>query len=110
MEIHSTSELLQYLYSISLDNNDLRFRGQADKSWKLIPSIYRYSNFSRYQATLYEDFLLKSKPNKPQPPLTQTTYDLEWLMLCQHYEIPTRLTDWSFDILTALFLHVLIKK
>jgi hypothetical protein len=43
------------------------------------------------------------KPPKPAPPLTHTTFDLEWLMVCQHYGVPTRLLDWSADILISLF-------
>lgn len=103
MIINTISDLLTYIYSITLDNNKLRFRGQANRNWKIIPSIYRFSGFKRYQTVFFEDFLLKSKPSKPIPPLMYTTFDLEWLMLCQHYGIPTRLIDWSFDILTALF-------
>lgn len=103
MKITNTSELLSYLYSKTFDTNKLRFRGQANKKWKVVPSIYRYSNFKRYQTVFYEKYILKEKKSKPNPPLTHTTLDLEWLMLCQHYGIPTRLIDWTFDVLTALF-------
>lgn len=101
--ITSTSEALTYLYQLSLNHTSFRFRGQADESWKIIPSIYRYCDFNRYQTTCYERELLRVKPQKATPPLTHTDFDLEWLMVCQHYEIPTRLIDWSTDILTALF-------
>jgi hypothetical protein len=103
MDIKSTSEALTYLYKLSLNQTSFRFRGQADKSWKIKPSIYRYSDFLRYQTTFYEKEILGAKPPKANPPLTHTDYDLEWLMVCQHYEIPTRLVDWSTDILSALF-------
>lgn len=103
MEIRSTAEALSYLYSLSLDRSSFVFRGQADFSWKLQPSIYRSYDFKRYQTTVYETYLFAQKPKTPQPPLTHTTYDLEWLMLCQHYEVPTRLLDWATDILIALF-------
>jgi len=103
MIINSTSEALIYLYQLSLNQTNFRFRGQADESWKIQPSIYRYSDFHRYQTTFYEKELLVAKPPKANPPLTHTDFDLEWLMVCQHYEIPTRLVDWSTDILSALF-------
>lgn len=103
MEVNSVTEILKYFYSLNLNKTAYRFRGQANFDWTLQPSIYRFCNFKRYQAVDYESNLLLAKPKTPKPPLTFTTYDLEWLMLCQHYGIPTRLMDWSVDILTALF-------
>ena len=103
MEIKSISEALTYLYDLSLNQSNYRFRGQSNDSWSLIPSIYRYSDFMRYQTTFYEKYVLDFKPPNSWPPLTYTSHDLEWLMLCQHYEIPTRLMDWTIDIPTALF-------
>jgi len=103
MNINSTTEALAYLYQLSLNQTSFRFRGQANESWKIRPAIYRYCNFLRYQTTFYERELLRAKPPKANPPLTHTDFDMEWLMVCQHYEIPTRLVDWSTDILSALF-------
>jgi hypothetical protein len=103
MEIKSTSDALTFLYSLSLNESSFRFRGQSDYTWTLKPSIYRYNDFKRYQTVQHEKNLLLVKPKNPNPPLTHTTYDIEWLMICQHYGIPTRLIDWSTDILTALF-------
>ncbi len=102
-EIKSTSDALKYLYSLSLDSSSFRFRGQADFDWTLEPTIYRFNKFQRYQAVIFENFILEQKPKIPNPPLTHTTFDLEWLMVCQHYGVPTRLLDWTSDILTALF-------
>lgn len=101
INITSTDEALTYLYSVSLDASRFRFRGQADFDWTLKPSVHR--EFQRYQTVRYEGFILEAKPKKRQPPLTHTTFDLEWLMLCQHYGVPTRLLDWSSDILVSLF-------
>lgn len=110
MEIKSTSEALAYLYKLSLNEANFRFRGQADSTWPIKPSVYRFSDFLRYQTTFYEKQILSAKPPKANPPLTHTDYDLEWLMVCQHYEIPTRLVDWSTDILSALFFACYGKK
>ncbi len=102
-KIESVAEVLTYVYSLSLNHSSFRFRGQANYSWTLQPSIYRYQSFQRYQTVEHEYNLLLSKPKSPEPPLIHTTYDLEWLMLCQHYGIPTRLMDWSMDVLISLF-------
>jgi hypothetical protein len=102
-QINSVSDTLSFAYNLSLNESTFRFRGQANFDWTLQPSIYRYNSFKRYQTVDYENNILQAKPKVPQPPLTHTTFDLEWLMLCQHYEIPTRLMDWSTDVLTALF-------
>jgi hypothetical protein len=101
-EFNSISDALKYLYKLSLDSSNFRFRGQANLNWTLMPSIYRYSDFKRYQTVHYESQIINAKP-PASPPLTHTDYHLEWLMICQHYGVPTRLLDWSNDILTALY-------
>ena len=103
MEIKTIAEAYKYLYNLSLSNSDFRFRGQANFDWTLIPSIYRYQKFQRYQTVQFEKNVLQAKPPEPNPPLTHTNYEIEWLMIYQHYGIPTRLNDWSADILIALF-------
>jgi hypothetical protein len=103
IKFNSVSEILSYIYNLSLNQSSFRFRGQADYDWPLKPSIYRYNSFKRYQTVDYENNILSVKPKSPQPPLTHTNFDLEWLMLCQHYGIPTRLVDWTMDVLVALF-------
>ncbi|MCB0461511.1 MAG: FRG domain-containing protein [Flavobacteriaceae bacterium] len=103
VRINSLTEAYEFLNSLLPDNSDFYFRGQANFEWNLQPSVYRFNNFLRYQTAVYENTLLQFKPEKPLPPLIHTEYDLEWLMLCQHYGVPTRLLDWSSDFTTALF-------
>lgn len=103
MNINSVTDTLKYTYSLNLNQSTFRFRGQADFDWTLQPSIYRYNSFKRYQTVDFESNLLLAKPKQAIPPLTFTEFDLEWLMLCQHYGIPTRLMDWSMDVLISLF-------
>ena len=102
VEFNSTSDAYKYIYNLSLNESSFRYRGQADFGWSLTPSIHRYIRLHRYQTVKHEEFLMLQKPLKPNPPITHTTYDLEWLMICQHYGIPTRLLDWSSDILISL--------
>ena len=103
LKLKSVAEVLSYVYKLSMNQSSFRFRGQANYSWTLQPSIYRYNSFLRYQTVAYENNVLSAKPITPKPPLTHTECDLEWLMLCQHYGIPTRLMDWSSDVLISLF-------
>lgn len=103
MDVTSTSEILSYLYNLSVDKASYYFRGQSNFDWSIQPTIYRYEGFERFQTVIYEKFILDMRPNSPCPPLLHTNYDIEWLMLCQHYGVPTRLLDWSHDVLVSLF-------
>ncbi len=101
--INSISEAFHFLHSFPLNSSHLRFRGQSNLDWPLTPSIYRYLDFKRYQAIIHERDLLRERPPFPMPPMTYTTCEIEWLMACQHNGVPTRLLDWTSDILIALF-------
>jgi hypothetical protein len=101
-EFNCVSDSLRFLHGLSLDESSFRFRGQANADWTLQPSVYRFSGFKRYQTVNYESHVLAAKP-PPSPPLTHTDFQLEWLMVCQHYGVPTRLLDWSNDILVAMY-------
>lgn len=101
--INSITELLTHVYSLDPLSTHHRFRGQSIFSWSLQPSIYRFQNFKRYQTMFFEEILLAHKPISPIPPLLNTTLNLEWLMLSQHYSVPTRFLDWTSDILTSLY-------
>jgi len=95
----------------------LFFRGQADYSWELLPSLYRdldksianskvppYAvtrKFMSHEATALHQFQLYAplfieKTSQPATPL-------EWLILARHYGLYTRLLDLTNSALVALY-------
>lgn len=102
-EFNSVYDSLTYIYKLGTLNSTYKFRGQSNFEWSLQPSIYRFENLNRSQTVFFEEALLGHKPKLNIPHVLNTGLDIEWLMLCQHYSIPTRLLDWTSDILVALF-------
>jgi hypothetical protein len=76
------------------------FRGHADRSWKLLPSVGRvlpYSIERERQAT--QIFRRQAGIH-----LDGSGFDeWDWLALAQHHGLPTRLLDWTSNPLTACF-------
>lgn len=80
----------------------LFFRGQADASWTLTPKVLREKKYNEKELVL--DFYHYG-------PLHSFNYDLDndrlsLLTDMQHYEVPTRLLDWSLSPLSSLYFAV----
>ena len=83
-------------------NKHLFFRGQADVSWSLTPKVLREKIYNEKELVL--DFYHYG-------PLHSFNYDLDndrlsLLTDMQHYEVPTRLLDWSLSPLSSLYFAV----
>lgn len=74
------------------------YRGHADKSWKLQPSILRGPRGIENEHLLFHDMVARL----PQS-FSGCKSALDYLVQMQHYELPTRLLDVTMNPLVALY-------
>ena len=81
------------------------FRGHSERKYCLKPTLYREGNevIKGCEKEILRDFKLKSRPFINED---NAKSDIEYMMLMQHYGLPTRLLDWSESYLVALFFAV----
>lgn len=115
--ISSTFSFVRYIHKFGQKKNipeegtdELWFRGQADGSWELKPSIGRnvadggvYDNAIGGQADHREEALLQRFRSNSYPFVKRLLTDWEAIILGKHYQLPTRLLDWTRNPLAALF-------
>jgi hypothetical protein len=113
MKSLGATSVVNYLQLVDTLANKHLFRGQADSSWPVLPSLARKTNELKLGAWNFdswetiESVLLQEFQRLSSPWLTFTPRNrLEWLVVAQHHGLPTMLLDWTTNPLKGLFFAV----
>lgn len=109
-QIDSLNEFVQIINSISeslhqdmVRNDKLLFRGQPNKSYALLPSIARQKSLNHQSLVWFEKEMISNAVCKRPDIFGNEVYPINLLTKLQHYGLPTRLLDITYNAFVALY-------
>jgi hypothetical protein len=111
------SEAIQAAKEVfNLFNSDAAlWRGHGNADWPLLAQVFRRT-LEHPEVPLYYDehslighFMSRAETRTQRTCPSSEDY-FDWLFLAQHYGLPTRLLDWSENLLFALYFAVVEKE
>lgn len=100
--IQKVSDAINSIHFCDFERGQLIFRGQTNSKWDILPSLFRESSDFR-QATLFEAATMGQLFFEDRFPYVHSYDPIQQLIVAQHFGMPTRLIDWTYDILIGLF-------
>ena len=98
IRITSVSDIFEIESRYGL-GKQLWFRGQADADHHLVPGAFRFPDYMNNEQAMLNEF----KQDAMLRADCKEEGDWGWMVLAQHYGVPTRLLDWTLNPLQALY-------